>query len=264
MVCRVGLESGVRERPIYVCSSLLVVLRSFFEETADPDRMSPRCYLSRFLFIFQLTSFVMIPEKLMRLRLARSCPRPRWFGLSSIANNSPIFSSQTFVSVITASLDHVQRSLWMSSFQGDRGCNVQQSTRVIKRCLLSEAAFHRIADETLDQVQEKLEELIENNIMDDEKVPEISYASGVLTIIFPPHGSWVINKQTPNKQLWWSSPISGPRRYEYDDSSKKWVYSRAYDGNLGTEAGSDRSNTLGGALVEEIRSLYGLELHLDV
>ena len=24
----------------------------------------------------------------------------------------------------------------------------------------------------------------------------------------------MINKQTPNRQLWWSSPLSGPRRYE--------------------------------------------------
>ena len=29
------------------------------------------------------------------------------------------------------------------------------------------------------------------------------------------HKIWVINKQAPNKQIWWSSPISGPLRFEY-------------------------------------------------
>lgn len=54
-------------------------------------------------------------------------------------------------------------------------------------------------------------------------------------------GCWVINKQTPNRQIWWSSPIrfqnyiskikitllvfcSGPLRYEYNGRS--WHESR--------------------------------------
>lgn len=39
--------------------------------------------------------------------------------------------------------------------------------------------------------------------------------AGVLTLVFPPNGSYVINKQTPNKQIWLSSPISGPKRYDW-------------------------------------------------
>jgi frataxin len=30
-----------------------------------------------------------------------------------------------------------------------------------------------------------------------------------------PQGTWVINKQPPNKQIWLSSPLSGPKRYDY-------------------------------------------------
>lgn len=30
---------------------------------------------------------------------------------------------------------------------------------------------------------------------------------GVLNIIIPGRGTWVLNKQTPNRQVWWSSPI---------------------------------------------------------
>lgn len=47
---------------------------------------------------------------------------------------------------------------------------------------------------------------------------------GVLTLVLPPHGTYVINKQPPNKQIWLASPLSGPKRYDYIDH--KWVYSR--------------------------------------
>jgi len=37
----------------------------------------------------------------------------------------------------------------------------------------------------------------------------------VLTLTFPPNGTYVINKQPPNKQIWLSSPLSGPKRYDW-------------------------------------------------
>ncbi len=39
--------------------------------------------------------------------------------------------------------------------------------------------------------------------------------AGVLNLDFPPAGTYVFNKQPPNKQIWLSSPISGPKRYDY-------------------------------------------------
>ena len=36
-----------------------------------------------------------------------------------------------------------------------------------------------------------------------------------MTLNFPPIGTYVINKQPPNKQIWLSSPISGPKRFDY-------------------------------------------------
>lgn len=35
-------------------------------------------------------------------------------------------------------------------------------------------------------------------------------------------GTYVINRQTPNRQIWLSSPTSGPKRYDYIDG--KWIY----------------------------------------
>lgn len=39
-------------------------------------------------------------------------------------------------------------------------------------------------------------------------------------------GIYVINKQTPNQQIWFSSPISGPKRFNYDTKNKIWKNSR--------------------------------------
>lgn len=36
----------------------------------------------------------------------------------------------------------------------------------------------------------------------------------------------MFNKQPPNKQLWLSSPISGPKRYDWDAERKQWVCGR--------------------------------------
>lgn len=51
---------------------------------------------------------------------------------------------------------------------------------------------------------------------------------GVLTVRFGnPHGTYVINRQTPNRQIWLSSPNSGPKRYDFVETSKNeghWIY----------------------------------------
>lgn len=54
---------------------------------------------------------------------------------------------------------------------------------------------------------------------------DVSYASGVLSIAFgSAYGTYVLNKQTPNKQIWLSSPKSGPKRFDYDATTHSWTY----------------------------------------
>ena len=36
-----------------------------------------------------------------------------------------------------------------------------------------------------------------------------------MTITHPSKGEYVINKQPPNKQIWLSSPVSGPKRFDW-------------------------------------------------
>ncbi|EDV27095.1 uncharacterized protein TRIADDRAFT_23043, partial [Trichoplax adhaerens] len=83
--------------------------------------------------------------------------------------------------------------------------------------------YNKIADETLENLTEFFENLNDQEILSDDY--DASLASGVLTIHLGDNlGTYVINKQVPNKQIWLSSPLSGPKRYDYLDG--KWVYSR--------------------------------------
>eukprot|EP00934_Nitzschia_sp_Nitz4_P006945 Nitzschia sp. Nitz4//scaffold83_size84149//2236//2778//NITZ4_005159-RA/size84149-processed-gene-0.47-mRNA-1//-1//CDS//3329558902//6935//frame0 len=115
------------------------------------------------------------------------------------------------------------------------------------RCFHTESDYHNCADEVLENIQDAVEEALEDN-----GIPEfeVVFANGVLTMVFPPHGTWVINKQTPNQQIWWSSPISGPRRYEYEDDD--WVFTRD----------ESHSMTLNQALKQEIQQIYDVEVDL--
>ncbi|KAL1500698.1 hypothetical protein AB1Y20_013345 [Prymnesium parvum] len=55
---------------------------------------------------------------------------------------------------------------------------------------------------------------------------DVESTGDVLTIAVGSRGTFVINKQSPNKQLWLSSPISGPSRYDFCPSTLRWVHTR--------------------------------------
>jgi frataxin len=121
--------------------------------------------------------------------------------------------------------------------------------RLTHRYFQTEREYYKVADETLEIIQDTVERALEDVGVEG----EVSLSSGVLTIVLPPpHGTYVINKQTPNRQIWWSSPISGPRRYEYNPETKLWVFTR--DGEIG----------LGETLNEEFQQLLNVELELEV
>eukprot|EP00250_Pteridium_aquilinum_P007512 c17210_g1_i1 orf=110-484(-) len=86
-----------------------------------------------------------------------------------------------------------------------------------------EREFHKLADKLLDHLQEKLEEVGEECDIDGF---DIDHAEGVLTIKLGASGTYVINKQTPNRQIWLSSPVSGPARFDWDVKDHCWVYRR--------------------------------------
>ncbi|GAM23631.1 hypothetical protein SAMD00019534_068060 [Acytostelium subglobosum LB1] len=81
--------------------------------------------------------------------------------------------------------------------------------------------FHHAVDEELELFTDRLESMFQT--LDDIDGIDIETSDGVLTLKLGSLGTYVINKQTPNRQIWWSSPVSGPKRFDYDMSEKRWV-----------------------------------------
>jgi frataxin len=157
-------------------------------------------------------------------------------------------------------LIHPRKSMYMQQQQAS-STFISNVMSLQTRKFQSVGEYHDVADQTLHYIQDGVEDFLEEYYdageNDNEEVPEVNYASGVLTIYLPPHGTYVINKQTPNQQIWWSSPISGPRRYEYDEKTKRWMNSRAVDLSSEEDAIYVEEDTLGGILNKEFRELFG-------
>ncbi|KAF7294434.1 Frataxin, mitochondrial [Mycena kentingensis (nom. inval.)] len=90
-------------------------------------------------------------------------------------------------------------------------------------CTLSVDRYNALSDRTMDSLLHSLETILDDVAVDGY---EVEYHSGVLTLQLGEKGTYVINKQPPNKQIWLSSPFSGPKRYDYVESSHSWVYLR--------------------------------------
>ncbi|KAI9760748.1 MAG: Sigma-adaptin 3A [Chaenotheca gracillima] len=92
--------------------------------------------------------------------------------------------------------------------------------------------YHELSDQFMDELVSKLEA-----IQEEKGEIDVEYSAGVLTVAFPPAGTYVLNKQPPNKQIWLSSPTTGPKRYDWVVSGESmhqkegcgigdWVYLR--------------------------------------
>ncbi|AET38835.1 ferroxidase Ecym_3347 [Eremothecium cymbalariae DBVPG len=78
--------------------------------------------------------------------------------------------------------------------------------------------YHEQSDALLDTLLDKIELVGDSH---PEVITDAEFSQGVLTIVIPKIGTYVINKQPPNKQIWLSSPISGPNRYDLYNG--EWV-----------------------------------------
>ncbi|WFD28551.1 ferroxidase [Malassezia nana] len=98
--------------------------------------------------------------------------------------------------------------------------------------------YHRMVDHVLDELTAQLEELLETKDIDALEAGrggsasdwDVEYAvrdvcspqSGVLNLRLGSYGTYVLNKQPPTKQIWLSSPSSGPKRFDYDGAQQRW------------------------------------------
>ncbi|XP_018792975.1 PREDICTED: frataxin homolog, mitochondrial [Bactrocera latifrons] len=96
----------------------------------------------------------------------------------------------------------------------------------INATLVDSNTYERVCSETLDALCDYFEELTEN--AQNVSSCDVTYGDGVLTVKFGnEYGTYVINRQTPNKQIWLSSPTSGPKRYDFVSTKGqlgRWIY----------------------------------------
>ncbi|XP_046392273.1 frataxin, mitochondrial [Ischnura elegans] len=139
---------------------------------------------------------------------------------------------------ITSSRRSITRNWFVRTFASHDGCprlpiiikrqheptlalSCKFSQFPVLRCRSDVLAYEKACDETLDSLAEYFEELIDRSA--HLKDADVTYGDGVLTVKFgDPYGTYVINRQTPNQQIWLSSPFSGPKRYDY--LGGQWVY----------------------------------------
>lgn len=107
--------------------------------------------------------------------------------------------------------------------------------------------YQAAATRTLEHLQETIEAFVDAR--DDDS--DVDFSGDVLNFTVADRGTFVLNKQAPNKQLWLSSPISGPLRYDLDASALDWVCTR------------DRAS-LGATLSRDIAQLTGHAIRFDV
>ncbi|XP_055298350.1 frataxin, mitochondrial [Sitodiplosis mosellana] len=93
---------------------------------------------------------------------------------------------------------------------------------------ITQLDYEHFCVETLDGVCDYIEELIDS--INHLTTADVVNKDGVLTVsLGSTYGTYVINKQSPNKQIWLSSPTSGPKRFDFvyaKDGSKLgyWIY----------------------------------------
>ena len=78
--------------------------------------------------------------------------------------------------------------------------NNRNGCTTTKRYIQSEREYITIVTNTLQTMHDTIDNVLDQQTFITDY--EISFSQGVLTLKFPPHGTWVINQQTPNLQIW--------------------------------------------------------------
>lgn len=85
---------------------------------------------------------------------------------------------------------------------------------------MDEPDFERLARTVLDRLMATIE--------DQAGDLEVDLEGGILTIGLPGGGQYLINKHTPNREIWLSSPKSGAWHFRHDPEAG-WVSTRVVD-----------------------------------
>jgi iron-sulfur cluster assembly protein CyaY len=87
---------------------------------------------------------------------------------------------------------------------------------------MDEPEFERQAGRVLDRLMQE----IEDQAMDD---LDVDLEGGILSVVLPDGGTYLVNKHAPNREIWLSSPKSGAWHFKHDPEAG-WVSTREVDG----------------------------------
>lgn len=85
---------------------------------------------------------------------------------------------------------------------------------------MSESRFNERVDEIMLTIEEQLDEL--------ETDVDYENQGGVLTLTMPNGSQIIINRQTPNRQLWLAAK-SGGYHYVYNEQQNQWLDTRTHE-----------------------------------
>ncbi|EDW07082.1 frataxin homolog, mitochondrial [Drosophila mojavensis] len=93
--------------------------------------------------------------------------------------------------------------------------------------VVDDVLYDRVCTETLNSLSDYFDELTENAT--ELSGADVIFGDGVLSVnLGTNYGVYVINRQRPNKQIWLSSPTTGPKRFDYvvppGQTNGYWVY----------------------------------------
>ncbi len=85
---------------------------------------------------------------------------------------------------------------------------------------------------TLENISDMMDNMIDSGELKtspDQEI-EVDISDGVLNLQVGSAGTFVVSRQTPSRQLWLSSPVSGPWHYTYDHVKKDWLCTKGKEG----------------------------------
>ncbi|KAH6795974.1 hypothetical protein C2S51_036960 [Perilla frutescens var. frutescens] len=142
--------------------------------------------------------------------------------------NSSLFSLSSYSAEPSTSASYSRPNFSFNRISGRRLSSLSEEgshgPAAINYCsLMQEDEYHKLANSTISELLEKLEEYGDSVDIDGY---DVDYGNEVLTLKLGDLGTYVINKQSPNRQIWMSSPVSGPSRFDWDQNAEAWIYRR--------------------------------------
>ncbi|RPB17959.1 Frataxin-like protein [Terfezia boudieri ATCC MYA-4762] len=153
--------------------------------------------------------------------LFSACVRPRWQCILPRLPHPLQASKRSFTmsrgSIIPTNLIPTSSPLTTALTRRNYSDHAS-TTRKYTPTPLDSTTYQRLSSTTLDTLLSSLEDLAEvspSPESNNQVITDVEFSAGVLTVVVEGKGTWVVNKQPPNRQMWLSSPISGPRRFDW-------------------------------------------------